>query len=217
MDQGRRGVDRRGAGAARATSSPAAGHEAGRNGILDGIDLDSYAGDVRAAALREAQRIAPVLSNELDEAEFVTYGHIVIDEAQDLSPMELRVFKRRDLTGSMTIVGDMGQATTASSSASWNAVLEVLEPRRAPTRVDLTVSYRTPEEVLDFAAPTLCAAAPRLEPPRPVRRAGHAPSVDRVSPKSSWRPSSTSLAARSTPSRPVGSRSSCRANGSRRS
>jgi len=87
--------------------------------------------------------------------------------------MELRVLKRRDLTGSMTIVGDMGQATTASSSASWNAVLEVLEPRREPTRVDLTVSYRTPEEVLDFAAPTLRAAAPDLTPPRPVRRAGH--------------------------------------------
>jgi DNA helicase IV len=153
----------------------------GDNGILEGIDLDAYAGDVRAAALREAQRNSPVVSNELDEAEFVTYGHIVIDEAQDLSPMELRVLKRRDLTGSMTIVGDMGQATTASSSASWNAVLEVLEPRREPTRVDLTVSYRTPEEVLDFAAPTLRAAAPDLTPPRPVRRAGHSPSVDQVS------------------------------------
>jgi DNA helicase IV len=152
----------------------------GDNGILDGIDLDAYAGDVRAAALREAQRNAPVVNNELDEAEFVTYGHIVIDEAQDLSPMELRVLKRRDLTGSMTIVGDMGQATTASSSASWDAVLEVLDPRREPSRVDLTVSYRTPEEVLDFAAPTLRAAAPELTPPRPVRRAGHVPSVDQV-------------------------------------
>src|SRR5487761_1117587 len=152
----------------------------GDNGILDGIDLDAYAGDVRAAALREAQRNAPIVSNELDEAEFVTYGHIVIDEAQDLSPMELRVLKRRDLTGSMTIVGDMGQATTAASSASWNAVLAVLEPRREPSRVDLTVSYRTPEEVLDFAAQSLLAAAPLLEPPRPVRRAGASPSVREV-------------------------------------
>ena len=154
----------------------------GESGILDGIDLDSYQGDVRAAAIREAQRLAPVQSTELDEAEFVTYGHIVVDEAQDLSPMELRVLKRRDLTGSMTIVGDMGQATTASSSASWNAVLEVLDPRRTPTRVDLTVSYRTPEEVLDFAAPTLLAATPGLEPPRPVRRAGFTPIVEVVSP-----------------------------------
>ena len=154
----------------------------GESGILDGIDLDSYAGDVRAAALREAQRLAPQQSNELDEAEFVTYGHIVVDEAQDLSPMELRVLKRRDLTGSMTIVGDMGQATTVSSSVSWTSVLEVLDPRRAPMRVDLTVSYRTPEEVLNFAAPTLLAATPGLEPPRPVRRAGFTPIVEVVRP-----------------------------------
>ena len=149
--------------------------------VLDGVDLDAYSGDHRAAALREAQRLAVAQSQELDEAEFVTYGHIVVDEAQDLSPMELRVLKRRDLTGSMTIVGDMGQATTASSSASWDVLLDVLAPRRAPARVDLTVSYRTPEEVLNFAAPTLLAAAPDLEPPRPVRRAGALPTISIVS------------------------------------
>ena len=153
------------------------------NGVLDGVDLDSFSGDIRAAALREAQGLVSTVSAELDEAEFVTYGHIVVDEAQDLSPMELRVLKRRDLTGSMTIVGDMGQATTASSSASWNSVLEVLEPRRAPTRVDLTVSYRTPEEVLDFAAPTLRAAGVEVDPPRPVRRAGFTPIVQVVEPE----------------------------------
>lgn len=149
--------------------------------VLEGVDLDAYSGDHRAAALREAQRLAVAQTQELDEAEFVTYGHIVVDEAQDLSPMELRVLKRRDLTGSMTIVGDMGQATTASSSASWEVLLEVLAPRRDPLRVDLTVSYRTPEEVLDFAAATLLEAAPDLEPPRPVRRAGTAPIVRQVS------------------------------------
>jgi DNA helicase IV len=154
----------------------------GDSDILDGVDLDSYALNVRAAALREAARLAPAPTMVLDEAEFVTYGHIVIDEAQDLSPMELRVLKRRDLTGSMTIVGDMGQATTISSSASWNTLIEILQPRRTLTRVDLTVSYRTPEEVLDFAAPTLRAAAPDLEPPRPVRRAGSVPTVEMVEP-----------------------------------
>ena len=155
----------------------------GESGMLDGVDLDAYAGNVRQAALREAERLAPAQSQELDEAEFVTYGHIVVDEAQDLSPMELRVLKRRDLTGSMTIVGDMGQATTAGSSASWNAVLQVLEPRREPARVDLTVSYRTPEEVLTFAEPTLKAASPDLEAPKPVRRAGSVPTVEVVTPE----------------------------------
>jgi len=150
-------------------------------GVLDGVDLDAYSGVHRAAALREARRLAVAQSQELDEAEFVTYGHIAVDEAQDLSPMELRVLKRRDLTGSMTIVGDMGQATTASSSASWDVLLNVLAPRRTPSRVDLTVSYRTPEEVLNFAAATLLAATPELEPPRPVRRAGTLPTVKKVS------------------------------------
>lgn len=150
-------------------------------GLLDGVDLSTYSGDIRAAALREARRLEQVQLAELDEAEFLTYGHIVVDEAQDLSPMELRVLKRRDLSGSMTIVGDMGQATTASSSASWDAVLAVLQPRREPTRVDLTVSYRTPEEVLEFAAATLAVASPDLTPPRPVRRAGSVPIVECVS------------------------------------
>ncbi len=144
------------------------------------VDLDAYSGDVRAAALREAQRVAGSGSVELDEAEFVTYGHIVVDEAQDLSPMELRVLRRRDLSGSMTIVGDMGQATSASSSASWDALLSALGPRREPRRVDLTISYRTPEEVLDFAAPTLAAAAPDLVAPRAVRRVGVVPEVFEV-------------------------------------
>jgi DNA helicase IV len=62
-------------------------------------------------------------------------------------------------------------------------LLEVLQPRRTLTRVDLTVSYRTPEEVLDFAAPTLRAAAPDLKPPLPVRRAGSAPTVEVVAPQ----------------------------------
>jgi DNA helicase IV len=150
--------------------------------ILGGVDLSTYAGEHAAAARREADRLAGPTVLELDEAEFVTYGHIVVDEAQDLSPMELRVLKRRDLSGSMTIVGDMGQATTAASSASWNAVLDVLEPRRPPERVDLTVSYRTPEEVLDFAAPTLQAASSGLTPPRAVRRAGFDPRVVRTTP-----------------------------------
>ena len=148
--------------------------------VLDGVDLDSYSGEIRAAALREAQRLGTTRVSELDEAEFVTYGHIVVDEAQDLSPMELRVLKRRDLAGSMTIVGDMGQATTPGSAASWSALLDVLEPRKEPTRVELSVSYRTPEEVLEFAAPTLAAAAVDVTAPRAVRRAGVTPDLVEV-------------------------------------
>jgi DNA helicase IV len=162
---------------------PRSGPRAAEPDLLNGVDLDAYAGDVRQAALREAARHAVAANEDLDEAEFVTYGHIVVDEAQDLSPMQLRVLHRRDLTGSMTIVGDMGQATTAASSASWESALAILAPRRTPTLVTLSVSYRTPEEVLEFARDTLKAAAPELEPPRPVRRAGHRPVVERVTPE----------------------------------
>ena len=143
--------------------------------VLEGINSNMYNNDIRQAALREAAVYATTVAETLDEAEFATFGHIVVDEAQDLSPMQLRVLKRRDLSGSMTIVGDMGQATTAASSASWDATLRILEPKRQPLLVTLSVSYRTPEEVLDKARPTLKAAMPNLEPPRPVRRAGVMP------------------------------------------
>lgn len=149
--------------------------------VLHGIDLSVLDPAMRAAALREAQREAPSAHAELDEAEFVTYGHIVVDEVQDLTPMQLRVLRRRDLSGSMTIVGDMGQATR-TSAASWQRTLAGLAPRRPPTQVTLSVSYRTPEEVLDFARATLQAADPEAVPPRPVRRAGVAPIVEAVDP-----------------------------------
>jgi DNA helicase IV len=148
-----------------------------KSGHDDAYDFRGYSEETRQAAIREAAYYKDTSRRELDEAEFEAFGHIVIDEAQDLSPMQLRCIKRRDLGGSMTIVGDMGQATTAASSASWEATLDVLEPRKSATRVDLSVSYRTPFEVLTVAAPTLRAATADLEPPRAVRRAGIDPIV----------------------------------------
>ena len=124
VDEGRRGVDRRGARARRTRRRPRPAPKPSDN-VLDGRRPRRLLGRPprRRPSRSAATRRSPSRS-KLDEAEFVTYGHIVVDEAQDLSPMELRVLKRRDLTGSMTIVGDMGQATTASSSASWDALLE---------------------------------------------------------------------------------------------
>ena len=63
-----------------------------------------------------------------------TYGHIVVDEAQDLTPMELRVLDRRSLNGSMTIVGDIAQATGAWPHDDWESVLSHLPERRPPRR-----------------------------------------------------------------------------------
>jgi DNA helicase IV len=104
-----------------------------------------------------------------------TYGQIVVDEAQDLSPMQLRMVARRSLSGSITVVGDIGQATGPWAPSSWDEVTAHLPGERSPRLVELTVSYRTPAEVVEVASRVLAAAAPALRPPRPVRRSGHAP------------------------------------------
>ncbi len=103
------------------------------------------------------------------------YGHIVADEVQDLSPMQLRMLTRRSLSGSMTVVGDIAQATAPWAPTSWADITEHL-PRRRPVRsVELTVSYRTPAEVLAVASRVLAVAAPELAPPKPARRTGEEP------------------------------------------
>jgi DNA helicase IV len=109
-----------------------------------------------------------------------TYGHVVVDEVQDLSAMQLRMIARRSISGSMTIVGDMGQATAPAASGTWDLVISHLAPRKPPTIVELTVSYRTPLEVLDAASKVLELAEPSMRPPRPVRTTGTVPDLRTV-------------------------------------
>jgi len=106
-----------------------------------------------------------------------TYGHIVVDEAQDLSPMQLRVLDRRSLNGSMTIVGDIAQSTGAWAHDDWDQVLEHLPSRRPPRRAELTVGYRVPGPIMDLAARVLRVAAPQLQPPTSIRHTGEEPIV----------------------------------------
>jgi DNA helicase IV len=112
-----------------------------------------------------------------DSDEVRTYGHIVVDEAQDLSPMQLRMLGRRSLNGSMTIVGDIAQSTGAWAHASWDEVVDLLPQRREPRRAELTVGYRIPGPNMDLAARVLVEAAPELTPPRSVRQDGRPPRV----------------------------------------
>src|SRR4051794_24520501 len=106
-----------------------------------------------------------------------TYGHIVVDEAQDLSPMQLRMLTRRSLNGSMTVVGDIAQSTGAWAHADWDEVLRLLPQRREPRRAELTVGYRIPAPNMALAARVLTEAAPGLRPPRPARQEGGPPLV----------------------------------------
>lgn len=111
----------------------------------------------------------------LDEAEHLlngpparTYGHVVVDEAQELTPMQWRSVLRRCPGRSMTVVGDLAQAGPATGAASWADALGSDLARRADVRT-LTVCYRTTAEVLAAAAPLLAQIAPHQAPAVAVR------------------------------------------------
>ncbi len=106
-----------------------------------------------------------------------SYGHIVVDEVQDLSPMELRMVGRRSLSGSMTLVGDIAQATGYWAPSSWDDLMAHLPARRGWRLASLSVSYRAPAEVMELAAHVLAAALPGARPPEPVRRTERRPRV----------------------------------------
>ena len=109
--------------------------------------------------------------------ELRTYGHIVVDEAQDLSPMQLRMLSRRSLNGSMTIVGDVAQATGVWAHEGWGEILAHLPSRRPSRRAELTIGYRIPAPTMALAAKVLAEAAPGLEPPDSVRQVGDPPRI----------------------------------------
>jgi DNA helicase IV len=135
-----------------------------------------------AALLDEArERLGPARGR----VELRTYGHIVVDEAQDLSPMQLRMLMRRSLSGSMTVVGDLAQATGTWAAARWDEVVRHLGPRRGWRLVGLSVNYRTPAEIMALADRVLAAAVPGATPPRSVRSTGAVPRFVRCDPTSS--------------------------------
>jgi DNA helicase IV len=96
-------------------------------------------------------------------------AHIVADEAQDLSPMMLRVLARRSATGSLTVLGDLAQATTPWATRSWAEALNHLGKPDAHVE-ELTRGFRVPGEVIEYAARLLPHTAPDLAPPTSVRR-----------------------------------------------
>jgi hypothetical protein len=111
-----------------------------------------------------------------------TFGHVLIDEAQDLSVMQARMVGRRAPGGSMTILGDLGQGSSDHAARGWNDILDQLPGRHEARIVELSVNYRTPAEVMDLASRVLAASTPDLTAPRSVRSTGEPPTVTRVSP-----------------------------------
>jgi DNA helicase IV len=95
-------------------------------------------------------------------------AHVVVDEAQDLSAMECRAVGRRCATGSVTVLGDLAQATTAAATHGWPELLGHLGKPQAQLRV-LEVGYRVPRQILDFASRLLPVIAPGIAPARSLR------------------------------------------------
>jgi DNA helicase IV len=130
--------------------------------------------------LDEARALLGPKPRSQDEDDTRTYGHIVVDEAQDLSPMQLRMLARRSLGGSMTIVGDIAQATGPWAPSSWQEVLRHLPSRRGHRLRELSIGYRTPARIMTLANRVLAVAAPDLTPPSAVRPGDEDPTIERV-------------------------------------
>jgi hypothetical protein len=120
----------------------------------------------------------------LDEARWLvdpdlrTYGHVVVDEAQNLTPMELRMATRRARGHAMTILGDIAQRTADAELRSWDEVVAAAGVSRFAV-ADLMVSYRVPDDFLRLAA---TIAPPNVEHPRGVREAPFAAVAVHVAP-----------------------------------
>lgn len=102
------------------------------------------------------------------------FGHIIVDEAQELSPMAWRLLMRRSPTRSLTLVGDPAQTSEEAGVGSWDRILQPYVGDRYE-HVRLGVNYRTPAEIMELAARVLRAEDPSFEPPGSVRSTGETP------------------------------------------
>jgi DNA helicase IV len=103
-----------------------------------------------------------------------TYAHVLVDEAQDVSPMQWRMLRRRGASASWTIVGDPAQSSWTDTEEADRAIREIIGT--APTRrFRMSTNYRSPSEVFDLAAKVVVADYPDADLPTAVRSTGHEP------------------------------------------
>jgi DNA helicase IV len=168
---------------ARLLTSPAS-LAAASEGVLDDDERKLLLRDRprRVSELRWSDQDVPLL----DEAQALlagaprAYGHVIVDEAQDLSPMQLLAISRRAIDGSLTILGDVAQATGPVVYRRWQE-LEPFLPDEAELSIEeLRHAYRVPGEIMDFALPLLDRIAPEVEPPLAYRKGGDPPRLVQV-------------------------------------
>ena len=108
------------------------------------------------------------------------YGHVILDEAQDLTPMEVRMVGRHAPSGSMTLLGDLAQATGPWIWGSWEELAAHLATDKTVEVADLLIGYRVPAEVMALAERALGHLEVDVAPPTCVRRLGEEPALSRV-------------------------------------
>jgi DNA helicase IV len=168
---------------ARLLMSPAALAEAA-DGILDAEEQRLLLRDrpKRVGDLRWSEHDLPLLdeARTLIEGTPRAYGHVIVDEAQDLSPMQLLAISRRALDGSLTMLGDVAQATGPVTYRRWEELRPYLSADAEVRIEELRHAYRVPAEIMDFALPLLATIAPDVEPPIAYRQGGAPPRLVRV-------------------------------------
>ena len=105
------------------------------------------------------------------------YGHVIVDEAQDLTPMQLRMIARRSRDGSLTILGDVAQATGAIPYRRWEELLPHLSHGDEAVVEELRHAYRVPREIMELALPLLDTIAPDVAPPISYRTGAAPPTI----------------------------------------
>jgi DNA helicase IV len=108
------------------------------------------------------------------------YGHVIVDEAQDLTPMQLQMVARRARDGAFTALGDVAQATGPVRYSTWSEVLPHLPRGDEASVEELRHAYRVPREIMELALPLLEDIAPDVAPPIAYRTGAAPPEIRRV-------------------------------------
>ena len=136
--------------------------------------------DAEGLAARQVERDTRTTAERAAGDRTWTYGHVIVDEAQELSAMTWRLLLRRCPTRSMTLVGDVAQTGSLAGATSW---AEVLTPHLGThwRLEELTVNYRTPAEIMEVAAAVLAAGGATASAGQSVRSTGIRPWAQRAS------------------------------------
>ena len=141
---------------------------------LADLGVDGVVDAEQLAAANETRGVRRTTAETAARDRTWTYGHVVVDEAQELSPMQWRLLARRCPMKSFTIVGDIAQSSRRDAAGSWASVLAPEFGDRWRLE-ELTVNYRSPARVMRWAAQVARAAGLEVSHPRAVREGDHRP------------------------------------------